>query len=184
MLQDKAVEAIIMTKIIFLLFVPLIMGLITAGCTKIEKNNKPEENSEMREQLFYARYLCFDTNSTLPIGGYSDHILEEAGYNKVVFVNDETEKDGYAENIIVAWPQDLTTRILYSLNHSIAGRKEDISSFGLSYPITIKDVVCKWENVHTLIQSLGTSRQDYLLNPLRGYLEGEPEWEPLPESNQ
>jgi len=93
-------------------------------------------------------------------------------YTDVVFVHNEAEAQDFPDNIIVAWPQDNEwTAGLIAGMHWAVNRTEDdlialtrdgiprgfsirsaftLEDFGLSYPITITDLVDNWEKVADL----------------------------------
>ena len=99
-------------------------------------------------------------------------------YTGIIFVHNEEEAAGFPDNIIVAWPRTEASRGDYDLNFSeglIAGihwavdrTEEDLQriswtgttfqlrpvvtleEFGLTYPLTVVDLVDNWEKVNAL----------------------------------
>jgi len=66
------------------------------------------------------------------------------------FVNSEYQNNGSGDSVIVVWPSDDTARTVYNLNQYVTEHNIDLSHYSLSYPITMKDVLEKWENVEEL----------------------------------
>ena len=104
---------------------------------------------DMFRQIHFARRFYFDNNS-----GYVTENLEIVGvryvpFYDIVFV--ETWQEGLdsdlPDNIIVAWPTPYSIGILEYVNYILARREVNWDYFDLSYPITMDDVIFRWENV-------------------------------------
>jgi len=93
-------------------------------------------------------------------------------YDELIFVHSEEESEGFPDNVIVAWPlYPFTHTRLAGLNwaitrdlNEISGNPEtrrnhkiNLEDFGLSYPITIEDMVDNWEKVHAVWNALGSA---------------------------
>lgn len=96
-------------------------------------------------------------NVTDPLSPYFD-----PAYTELVFVHNEEQAQGFPDYVIVAWPVDrpvtqmivdrmntMVNRTTEELGNLITQRRESISleDFGLTYPITIEDLVDSWEAV-------------------------------------
>ena len=120
---------------------------------------------------------------------------ERDKYADVVFVGDKEEGFRYSGDALVCWPSDDTRRLVWRVNRHVVSVARsgyppdepfDFASFGLAYPLTVEDVVERWEAVEGFMDSFDTAstlrvRRDSLLaRPEWGYLEGENGWYPLP----
>ena len=73
----------------------------------------------------------------------------------------------FPDNIIVAWPREgsSTERSIYNINRN-ANLRHGVTfeDFGLSYPVTITDVVDNWEKVGALMAATGPFEWDWEFN--------------------
>jgi len=99
-------------------------------------------------------------------------------YTDIIFVHNEAEADALnlPDNIIVAWPRDAEwTEGLIAGIHWTANRSEGeirqrlglplrdvvtLEEFGLSYPITIEDLVDNWEKVNALWNAFASGERE------------------------
>ena len=86
-------------------------------------------------------------------------------YDELIFVHTEACAVDFPDNVIAAWPSEIGSQRAINSIHSVANRtaeelriahhaREPISSledFGLTYPITIADLVDNWEKVNELL---------------------------------
>jgi hypothetical protein len=83
-----------------------------------------------------------------------------------VFTRDDAVK--YGDDVLVAFPGERAERVLIQLNLHISEYGKVISEevnptdFSLEYPITMNDLVEKWENVYQLLKSLSSDTQYYI----------------------
>ena len=78
-------------------------------------------------------------------------------YTDIVFVHTEAEALDFPDNIIVAWPIDdpFTERTIYHIHQRVNARPEaTFEGFGLTYPITVADLVDNWEKVAELMVAI------------------------------
>lgn len=78
-------------------------------------------------------------------------------YTDIVFVHTEAEALDFPDNIIVAWPREhpSTERDVDSINQRVNTRPEvTFEEFGLSYPVTVADIVDNWEKVGELMAAI------------------------------
>jgi phosphohistidine phosphatase SixA len=101
--------------------------------------------------------MSFESN----VGSEGDILRNYAdgGYYSCVFVCSESERKGYGNDVIVAWPSQRTTKTLERLNDHIVENNIDLSPYALAYPITMEDVVQRWEAVSELLSN-GLSESD------------------------
>ena len=112
----------------------------------------------------------------------------DPSYTEFVFVHNAEEAEGFADNVVVAWPSRLTYHFIPEI-HLFANMDKDelaerrfetrdvitFEQFGLSYPLTIEDFVDNWESVHALWQSLTGSERNTILSDARRALDAERE---------
>ena len=83
-------------------------------------------------------------------------------YTELVFVHNKEQAQGFSDNVIVAWPRDwpATQGVVNIMNNMVSRNAEELGNlrtqtrepisledFGLTYPITIEDLVDNWEKV-------------------------------------
>jgi len=104
-------------------------------------------------------------NAAHPLSPYFDPF-----YTELVFVHNQEEAQGFPDNVIVAWPGDRphTQGVVNMLNYRVSlpagelvgpsGRQTRepiiLEDFGLTYPITIADLVDNWEGVVAVWKAL------------------------------
>ena len=147
----------------------LIATLALTGCIDEKDRNGVEEQTgteqtegawQMEEVLiksYYASAMSLNYNRQ-PLRVYIEY--EDRGETdkmELVFVHSAEEAEGYAEGVIVAWPSAKTERILWSLNWFVARDEIDVTEFSLEYPVTMEDLIDRWEAVDELMQSLDRS---------------------------
>jgi len=88
--------------------------------------------------------------------------------NDLVFVHSLEEAKGFPSNVMVAWPFRLQwTEGAIARLHMRVDEHENLSleEFGLTYPITITDLVDNWEKVSTLLDSFVRNARAWILSP-------------------
>lgn len=92
-------------------------------------------------------------------------------YTDVIFVHSEAEAEGFPENVIVGWPidDDRLNEASIALMHWEVNRTEaelgrwgehnrrpvvTLEEFGLTYPITLADLVDNWDKVASLREAV------------------------------
>ena len=89
----------------------------------------------------------------------------EFRFDEIVFVHSaaEAEMTEFSENVIVAWPSPLAEGMIEGIHWGIRvapGADSALRRFGLSYPVTIADLVDNWEKVNEAWQSLSSSQRN------------------------
>jgi len=135
----------------------------------LEELNLPEEYARLRQLLLFGQSLHFEHNMDLR---FKDMRLEiESGthrFTDVAFVHSSEEALGVADGVIALWPTD-DSLIAVEYFNSIINRYPVIvfEDLGLSYPVTIEDVVDRWECVLALWQSVSaTVRVETFTRPM------------------
>ena len=93
-------------------------------------------------------------------------------FTELVFVHSEAEAEGFPDNVIVAWPSEVTGRMIRGIHWAIERSEEDLlfngqkqrevinlADFDLSLPLTVADLVDNWEQASALWQSFTMSEQ-------------------------
>jgi hypothetical protein len=123
-------------------------------------------------------------NLIMPRSPYFDPCLTD-----LVFVHTEEEAQGFPDNVIVAWPregnwtQGLIAGIHWTIEDPVLGTHGrpvrelvTLEDFGLTYPLTVEDLVDNWEKVNALWNVFDLSEQ----TAIRG---GAP-WRALPNNGE
>jgi len=101
----------------------------------------------------------------------------DSSFTELVLVHNESEAQGFPDNVIVAWPWDrpLSHDRLYLFNRAVSrtadeleppqdawfGREPiNLEDFGLTYPITVEDLVNNWEGVIGVWNALTQTERD------------------------
>ena len=97
-------------------------------------------------------------------------------YTELVFVHCEEEAQKYPDNIITAWPSEITPGVIEGIHWRLSMDQEELTSrrvfrplftfedFGLSYPLTVENLVDDWEKVMALFFSFTMSEQGLISN--------------------
>ena len=95
-------------------------------------------------------------------------------YTDLIFVHSEEEAAGFPDNVIVAWPSEVTLWIIPEVHFRMGmdenklaewGTERDVltfEEFGLSYPLAVADLVENWENVNVLFRSFTELEQSII----------------------
>ena len=148
----------------------LIITTFFVGCTTSEE--VPEEMIS-RDLFHYASGMRFEFRP-VEEGEFSDSWASvmlriwntspnfDPFYDELVFVHSEEEAQSFPDNVIVAWPSEVTGRIVEAINVIAARDESDLGSSGrmrevinladfpLDFPITTADLVDNWEQVDKL----------------------------------
>jgi len=111
--------------------------------------------------------------------------------NELVFVRNESESEGFPDNVIVAWPNvgfngvfmqevingfhnaiDRDETKLTETNWIRRGTVLTLEEFGLSYPLTVGDFVDNWEQVNSLLRALDLNEEEQIIR-VAMYLNGQ-----------
>ena len=112
-----------------------------------------------------ARANFFLWTMAHPHGGNFD-----SSFTELIFVHNQEEAQGFPPNVIVVWPTEhpLIHSVMDIFNQYVARNENELHSperpggrypinlenFGLSYPITINDLVENWEGVFSVWKAL------------------------------
>ena len=98
-------------------------------------------------------------------------------YDEFVFVRNEAESVDFPDNVVVAWPREhVYENVIGALHravnrdgHELARRGIDrsvlyLEDFGLSYPLTVDDLIDNWENVFALFNAFSPREYSGIIN--------------------
>ena len=148
--------------------------VLVAGCsfggTPTRSLTPFGESSQLARKAVYSREWCLQTNlpgtpqaNTLITSEWGSGSYEGITFIDVIFVASEQESFGLPPDVVGAWPTDDTEYILHNVNSWAKFNNEDFSSTGLAYPLTMSDVVGKWEEVRAFLKSM--QNRDLALDP-------------------
>ena len=140
----------------------IIMFVFLGGCS--ENGNNEEKQKLPRTKLTYSAQLRFLEHDEFFVV-LEDLISGKCKYNDIIFVYSEEAAEGYPENVFVTWPKENTEKILINFNRYIILREVDIIPFSLTYPITMEDVVERWEQVDDFLNGFLSAVRNSLTNP-------------------
>ena len=140
----------------------IFMFVFFGGCSK--NGNNEEKQKLLKTKLFYSAQLRFLEHYEYFVV-LEDLINGKCKYDDVIFVYSEEESEGYPENVLVTWPTKNTEKILVIFNLYTIDYKIDIAPFSLASPITIEDVVERWEQVNDFLNSFTSSLRKHLTDP-------------------
>jgi len=127
--------------------------------------------------MYFEFSIFFEGERIYSAGAFAVRLLDPhlanfsfPGYdpivNDVVFVHSEAESRGFPDNVIVAWPRDdeaLNNRRIEQIHRNVNMSESELmrggrlhrpvvtlEEFGLTYPVTVADLVDNWEKVDAL----------------------------------
>jgi hypothetical protein len=147
-----------MRKIFTVLLTAVMIASVTVGCSQTTTYN-----SEAVHKAIYLGGFRFHSTYT----GYSflTQACIDGEVTSIEFVYSEDESIGFEEGVIVAWPSEDTVIILNNLNRYTIRHDVDLTEYSLTYPITMEDVVERWELVNDYLLSIDTGSQELILIP-------------------
>jgi hypothetical protein len=113
--------------------------------------SKDGEWSVIEKVLYFQRIRCQGNAESTDIPGVILTAYQPDKYKDCVIVSSKDKAVGYEPDVIVVWPTESTKTILEALNKDISEKGIDLKPYSLSYPVTMGDVVDKWENVANLM---------------------------------
>lgn len=86
---------------------------------------------------------------------FSSSAYQSHNYKDCVFVSSKDKAKGYGSDVIVAWPTEDTEHILSNIDDFVKSEKIDLGKYDLTYPITINDVIKKYNDLRNLRKDIG-----------------------------
>ena len=151
--------------IVFLVLLFILIG--TSACRELTEQEIRERNEarwtqlpdetkvEHRRMAMYASVFWFHFDHDLAHGSRHLRGIARSGMRTVEFAVSREDAEAGDESTFYFWPSDITVDILYVLNHVLNEEVDDWDSQSLSYPITMEDLVERWEEVIDLWTDLG-----------------------------
>lgn len=172
----------------------LFLAVLITGCNSNNNNDINREDLDMisTDKVWFAIYMRFDSRIVFEgevISPYGLAAIFESVhprsstfnpfYTEFIFVHNAEEAEGFPDNVIHAWPRDNAwTQGLIEGMHWAVSREEigilneptsmrdpfTLEDFGLTYPLTITDLVDNWEKVNTLWRAFTTHERSTILS--------------------
>jgi len=168
--------------------ITIILALLLAGCNTGREREalipRDKMNFAFHTHIFGFRIIINGDEVTGVSAATSSWALThplnpdfDPFFTELVFVHTEAEAQNFPDNVIVAWPLDrpLTEISLNRFNNIVSrteaelvnprdavfGREPIIlEEFGLTYPITVVDLIDNWEKVIAVWNALTESERD------------------------
>ena len=176
-----------MKKPIFIIIALLLIFI--KGCNSDDTTTNWDDLAMISEEKFnYVHQMGFDTRMVFEGEVVSPNAIAHISrsinpwrptfnpfYTDLILVHNAEEAEGFPDNIILAWPRDNDwTQGLIDGIHWAVNREEidllfqgvlrrelfTLEDFGLSYPITITDLVDNWEKVNALWRAFTLSERN------------------------
>jgi len=140
-----------------IIIIVLVMLAIAIPVTFVTIRHNEAEAARAEEELGYMRRKA----GFAVVAMYFEPFVQTYDYTETLLVHSEEEAGALniPSYVRVLWPTDHTLAILMGINMNVIRNEIDLSEFGLTYPITIEDVVYDWELVYDLY-SMGFSNND------------------------
>ena len=178
-------------KRVMWVFLALLSAMLIVGCNSYEDDAQVEALIPIDKVRFLLFEMDFDSrivfegreispNAAIVILNNIDPLRTTFNpfYTDFIIVHAEEETQNLPDNIISAWPGPWTQGLLKGLNWA-ANRDEadlvgrgatgapirgvlSLEDFGLTYPITVDDLIYNWEKVNAFWISLATSEQSFI----------------------
>ena len=158
-----------MLKKALVILCSLVLFLSTLnGCT-LSQGYTPRSGTEVviLHKVSYAYsmgFYCEDEPSYKILDIYF-RSFERDEYKDIVFVNSEEEAQGYGSDTCVFWPTKTTKDIIDDINAESVEKKVNPEDFSLGNPVTLEDVVVRWQDVNRLLDRLGENAKTRILVP-------------------
>jgi hypothetical protein len=121
-----------------------------AGCTPVEQ---PEDaRTTLSRKASYAGAMQF--TSVVGSGVILSSNIYYERYSDLALVMSEAESAGFSDDVLVAWPSELTEGILLRLNERVSDDRMDLEPYNLTYPVTMTNVVENWQDVNNLLGNI------------------------------
>jgi hypothetical protein len=150
-------EANQMKKVVASLLAVVMSASILTGCSS--KNNNTDDHDVFQKTL-YSNAFMFHYSY------YGNGIITQSylrgDFDDIIFIYSETDNSEYGERVVVAWPTENTAIILNNLNIHTDMYEVDLTEFSLTYPITMEDVVERWELVNDYLFSINIGLESIL----------------------
>jgi len=167
-----------------ILLLILLVSVFAASCSSRLEDEQlsmviSEEKFDYAYSLLFRFQLMLNEERTISSGHIVWNVVNPTGrlfdpfFTELVFVPSEANATGFPDNIIVAWPyvgeHNFTEMRIDGLHRAVSKDSDDLlrpnrtiplrdvitfEEFGLSYPLTVEDLVDNWEKVHALWNSL------------------------------
>jgi len=145
-----------MKKGITSLLVIVMTASILTGCS-----SKNTYDKDVLTKTFYSSTMMFQ--STYDGNGLLTQAYLSESFDDIVFVFSEADISEHDDRVVIAWPTENTVIILNNLNRYTIRNAVDLTEFSLTYPITMEDVVERWELVNDYLSSINVGKERILV---------------------
>jgi hypothetical protein len=132
--------------------VVMMTASLVCGCS-----NEPEYDPTLFNKAYFSHFMWFHTTYDGP--GLLSSAYLKGDVSDIEFVYSEDENVGFEEGVVVAWPSDETVLVLGNLNRYTKRHEVDLTEYSLTYPITMEDVVERWELVYDYLSSISVGKE-------------------------
>jgi len=149
----KSIQLFFETFALFALALAFIGAFILVyNVVNPSENESSQSEILLSRRIHFAQIMMFDNNSDYSTNSLEYLTTSSESLNEIVFVKTWHEGLGedFPSNAIVAWPTPMSEGILMYLNSRALRRNIDWDYYGLAYPITIDDVILRWEQVYKI----------------------------------
>jgi outer membrane protein assembly factor BamE (lipoprotein component of BamABCDE complex) len=136
-----------MKKVVNSLLAVVMVASILTGCS-----SKNTYDKDVFIKTFYSSTMMFQ--STYDGNGLITQAYLSVSFDDIVFVYSEADISEHDDRVVIAWPTENTVIILENLNRYTIRNAVDLTEFSLTYPITMEDVVERWELVNDYLSSI------------------------------
>lgn len=173
-----------MKRVLWALLI-LLPAMLILGCGNSEDEVQEAGISfdKKFDKNWYGTVMGFNFRVVMESGGEvfnwpsipSRH-LANPFYTDIVFVHNKAEAEGFPDNVIVAWPEEgwaqsaidrihwtIENPLLDSEGRLVANHAVTLERFGLTYPLTLTDLVDNWEMVFEMWHYFLPNEQSYIM---------------------
>ena len=158
-----------MLKNALVILCSLVVFLATLNGCALSQGYTPRSGTEeiLARKVCYAYSMGFycEDEPSCKLTDIFFRSYERDEYKDIVFLNSEEEAQGYGSDTSVFWPTKTTEDIIDDINAESVEKKVNPEDFSLGNPVTLEDVVVRWQDVNRLLDRLGENAKTRILVP-------------------
>jgi len=151
----------------------LAIGSVILACNREDETVKTTEiqfdKTFYASELFFSWKIMIDGEPFIATNWFDRNTVfnrlwmrdasDQPYYTELIFVRNEAEAVGFPDSTVLAWPEEgFGQGMVNGLHLGMLRGDIDLEDFGLSYPITIQNLVDDWENVNRLMRYIVDER--------------------------
>lgn len=141
----------------------VLLCVLTACSNERKDSSMSTNNTDMRFDVLYAIQFGMDGSEHLLQA--STNISQSADYyDEIIFTAEQTSATQNSGNVLYIYPTDITSTYLSNLNGVLNMHGHDITSYDLSLPITMEDILHKRHNVMDLLENYPENLHTHVFN--------------------